>query len=270
MYGVMYFYFFLNQKKKTYVYIYIDIRTMSPQNHEEYSKGFGHLKDEVFFAIKTSKHVGFGGPKIYIIHQVKQWPHEHGEMAWVTLGWDFFQLQAYSETELNQFGLSGRLSDVVFQEEKTPYFVWGWSNTHFDVCCLFDVFYWCFFTCSIFVRWKVKVRSRIKVIPCAKKNLVLTGHAGEGSHIQCIHPMLGGGFKYFLFSPRTLGKMNPFWLITNFSNGLVRPPTSNGMRRRSEGLCHLLLGLLRCRSLKFRSSTSPYGDEDGTQGGAPY
>ena len=25
--------------------------------------------------------------------------------------------------------------------------------------------------------------------------------------------MLGGGFKYFLFSPRKLGKMNPFWLI---------------------------------------------------------
>ena len=24
---------------------------------------------------------------------------------------------------------------------------------------------------------------------------------------------LGGGFKYFLFSPRKLGKMNPFWLI---------------------------------------------------------
>ena len=25
--------------------------------------------------------------------------------------------------------------------------------------------------------------------------------------------LVGGGFKYFLFSPRKLGKMNPFWLI---------------------------------------------------------
>ena len=24
---------------------------------------------------------------------------------------------------------------------------------------------------------------------------------------------LGGGFKYVLFSPRTLGKMHPFWLV---------------------------------------------------------
>ena len=29
---------------------------------------------------------------------------------------------------------------------------------------------------------------------------------------------LGGGFKYFLFSPRTLGKMNPFWRAY-FSDG---------------------------------------------------
>ena len=33
----------------------------------------------------------------------------------------------------------------------------------------------------------------------------------------------GGGFKYFLFSPRSLGKMNPIWLIF-FSKGL-KPPT---------------------------------------------
>ncbi len=36
---------------------------------------------------------------------------------------------------------------------------------------------------------------------------------------------LGGGFKHFLFSPRKLGKMNPFWRAY-FSNGLVQPPTS--------------------------------------------
>ena len=31
--------------------------------------------------------------------------------------------------------------------------------------------------------------------------------------------ILGGGFKYFLFSTRTLGKMNPFWR-SYFSDGL--------------------------------------------------
>ena len=37
---------------------------------------------------------------------------------------------------------------------------------------------------------------------------------------------LGGGFKYFLvFSPRKLGKMNPFWQAY-FSKGLVQPPIS--------------------------------------------
>ena len=25
--------------------------------------------------------------------------------------------------------------------------------------------------------------------------------------------LVGGGFKYFLFSPRSFGKMNPFWLV---------------------------------------------------------
>ena len=36
--------------------------------------------------------------------------------------------------------------------------------------------------------------------------------------------MLPGGFKHFLFSPRNLGKMNPFWRAY-FSKGL-KPPTS--------------------------------------------
>ena len=30
---------------------------------------------------------------------------------------------------------------------------------------------------------------------------------------------LGGGFKYFLFSPRNLGKMNPFWRLHIFQRG---------------------------------------------------
>ena len=40
-----------------------------------------------------------------------------------------------------------------------------------------------------------------------------------------INQNLGGGFKYFLFSPRNLGKMNPIWRAY-FSNGLGnQPPT---------------------------------------------
>ena len=35
---------------------------------------------------------------------------------------------------------------------------------------------------------------------------------------------LVGGFNYFLFSPRKLGKMKPFWGAF-FSKGLVQPPT---------------------------------------------
>ena len=35
----------------------------------------------------------------------------------------------------------------------------------------------------------------------------------------------GGNSKIFLFSPRKLGKMNPFWQAY-FSKGLVQPPTS--------------------------------------------
>ena len=37
--------------------------------------------------------------------------------------------------------------------------------------------------------------------------------------------ILGGGFKDFWFSPRKLGKMNPFWLIF-FQMGSVQPPIS--------------------------------------------
>ena len=76
------------------------------------------------------------------------------------------------------------------------------------------------------------------------------------SYLFSLSANLGGGFKYFLFSPRTLGKSSklttlqgtnisfkngilkmifPFqrwdmlvpWRVI-FSNGLVQPPTSNG------------------------------------------
>ena len=40
--------------------------------------------------------------------------------------------------------------------------------------------------------------------------------------------ILGGGFKYFLFSSRKLRKMNPFGRAY-FSDGLVQPPTSIGL-----------------------------------------
>ena len=37
--------------------------------------------------------------------------------------------------------------------------------------------------------------------------------------------VIGGGFKYILFSPRSLGSHDPIWRAY-FSNGLVQPPTS--------------------------------------------
>ena len=41
-----------------------------------------------------------------------------------------------------------------------------------------------------------------------------------------LHYNLGGGFKYFLFSPRKLGKWSNL-TVAYFSDGLVQPPTSN-------------------------------------------
>ncbi len=49
----------------------------------------------------------------------------------------------------------------------------------------------------------------------------LRGGSGE----KPLQLNLAGGFKYFLFSPQKLGKMNPFWRAY-FSDGL-KPPTSN-------------------------------------------
>ena len=44
------------------------------------------------------------------------------------------------------------------------------------------------------------------------------GFSQEGCYLQ----LLGGGFKYVLFSPRSLRKMNPFWRAY-FSNGWEKP-----------------------------------------------
>ena len=206
----IYIYVFLKPKenKKQYIYIYVPWAPKTMKN-----KGFGHLKDEVFFAIKTSKHVGFGGPKVYIIHQVKKWPHEQGEMAWVTLGWDFFQLQAYSETELNQFGLSGRLSDVLFQEEKTPYF-FGGMKQHTFWCLLFV--WWCFllvfFSHEVFLSGgKSRLGPESKSFPVPKKK--------PGGDWACWggepHPMLTSTARWWFqlfsyFHPEHWGRWTHF------------------------------------------------------------
>ena len=54
---------------------------------------------------------------------------------------------------------------------------------------------------------------------------VLPQPNGEQRHEgSCNHQELGGGLVHmFLFSPRKLGKMNPFWRAY-FSKGLVQPP----------------------------------------------
>ena len=60
---------------------------------------------------------------------------------------------------------------------------------------------------------------------------------------QTFQDWLGGGFKHFLFSPRTLGKMNPFWR-SYFSDGLVQPPTSWTIPQFGMLGCHR--GCTRC------------------------
>ena len=96
-------------------------------------------------------------------------------------------------------------------KKKKLHIFFGDEATHilmFVVCLMFFIGV---FSHAVFLSGgKSRLGPGSKSFPVPKKNLVVTGHAGEGSHIQCIHPMLGGGFKYFLFSPRTLGKMNPF------------------------------------------------------------
>ena len=59
-----------------------------------------------------------------------------------------------------------------------------------------------------------------------------------------VHPrnLLGGGFKYILFSPRTLGKMNPFWRAY-FSTGLVQPPPSLTWRPQKIAMCFIRVPL---------------------------
>ena len=53
-------------------------------------------------------------------------------------------------------------------------------------------------------------------VPCFQDRHLLINHSG--------HETLGGGFKYFLFSP-LLGQDSHF--DSYFSMGLVQPPTSN-------------------------------------------
>ena len=64
-------------------------------------------------------------------------------------------------------------------------------------------------------------------------------------------PSLGGGFKHFLFSPRNLGKMNPFWRAY-FSNGLVQPPTRS-----------TVISLLGGIPSKFGGSKAPHANQCG-------
>ena len=47
-------------------------------------------------------------------------------------------------------------------------------------------------------------------------------------HVAQVRKSRWWQLKYFLCSPRTLGKMNPFWRAY-FSNGLVQPPTRNAL-----------------------------------------
>ena len=46
---------------------------------------------------------------------------------------------------------------------------------------------------------------------CTSMPIQWRGGQGKGKGFFQLY--LGGGFKYFLFSPRKLGKMNPFWLL---------------------------------------------------------
>ena len=58
---------------------------------------------------------------------------------------------------------------------------------------------------------------------------------------------LDGGFKYFLCSPRKLGKMNPFWRA-NFSKRLIQPWTRNGSVKQddpSKDMIHMIFWYTR-------------------------
>ena len=75
--------------------------------------------------------------------------------------------------------------------------------------------------------WYTWVRNKTNVIGRIPKG---NEKVFRPSILRCENVMialLGGGFKYSLFSPRTLGKMNPF-RGAYFSDGLVQP-TSHGV-----------------------------------------
>ena len=59
--------------------------------------------------------------------------------------------------------------------------------------------------------------------------------------VTWIKLVLPGGFEYFLFSPRNLGKMNPFWRAY-FSKGLVQPPTRVILGLAAAKFCHIKKG----------------------------
>ena len=83
-----------------------------------------------------------------------------------------------------------------------------WLITHGDRCCPLNRFcMFLYFFLIATVDWLVGFNQQ-KCWHC-----IIVGYN-----------YLGGGFTYFLFSPRNLGKMNPFWRAY-FSNGLVQPPT---------------------------------------------
>ena len=63
----------------------------------------------------------------------------------------------------------------------------------------------------------------------------------------------GGNSNIFLFSPRTLGKMNPIWQAY-FSSGLVQPPTS-------EQLVIYHGFIMDLNEVKVAGNCSGHGDE---------
>ena len=75
------------------------------------------------------------------------------------------------------------------------------------------------FTCLLGYIWGVCLCFYHDLTPLWRNNL---WKFFQQSEVDKIH--LGGGFKHFLFSPRTLGKISNL-TCAYFSDGLVQPPT---------------------------------------------
>ena len=74
--------------------------------------------------------------------------------------------------------------------------------------------------------------------------------------------LLGGGFKYFLFSPLNLGKI-PIW--TNIFQRGLKPPTSKMMKKKTQISCQLVncfLGDCRLRRSMNGSLAAEFGVEN--------